>query len=407
MTSEDIISAIKRRIAIPISQETFTEEDLLRFTNEVMFDSQVPSVAKLHEEYYVYRESIPLNTSQSHYPIPHRAMWMKLRDIFYQDTNDNLYQLTRINPDDQDIFQTTTVGQANPYTFFLQNNDICLTSLNPVNNGGYLNLTYFLRPNKLVPNERAFIITNFSQNVGISNSNIVADDTLTITDENGDEVVFTAVASGAGANEFNIGATSIETATNLVTAINTDATYLATNQTPAISTVTITFNDRNLTFSTNNEDALVISDNLILNGDSMPSNITNSSYIDFLQTKPGHKIYSYGYLLGVNAVSSTSLTIPNSDVPDMEVGDYICSEYECIIPQLPPELHSLLVERACERILNAQGDLEQLAGVQAKISELQGNQDMMIDNRVDGAPQKIVNRNSLLNISKYRIRSVT
>jgi len=402
LDSDQIVAAIKRRIALPISQETFSNDDLLRFTNEVMFDSQVPSVAKVHEEFYVYQETFTIESNKTRYAIPHRAMWMKLRDINYQDTNNNLYSLTRINPDDRDIYQTTVVGQANPYMFYLMNNDICLTSLNPINNGGKLLLSYFLRPNNLVPNERAFIVNSFSKNTTISNASIVAGDTFTIGD-----ITFTAVSGSPGANEFQIGGSSIATATNLVNAINTEATYVATNQSPATAIVTVTFNERDLAFDTSNTTGFVISSNLMLNGSNMPSNITNSSYIDFLQTKPGHKIYSYGYLLGVNAVSSTSLTIPDSDVPnDFEIGDYVCSQYECIIPQLPPELHSLLVERACERILNAQGDLEQLQAVQAKIAQLEQNQDSMVDNRVDGAPMKIVNKNSLINIQKYRVRSV-
>ena len=41
---------------------------------------------------------------------------------------------------------------------------------------------------------------------------------------------------------------------------------------------------------------------------SIPENITNSSYVDFLQTKPGHKIRSYDVLIPSNGISSTTIT---------------------------------------------------------------------------------------------------
>ena len=60
MTTDDLISAVKRKISFPISQNTFSEEDIIQFANEEMFIAQVPSVLQYHEEYFVYRVQTPL-----------------------------------------------------------------------------------------------------------------------------------------------------------------------------------------------------------------------------------------------------------------------------------------------------------------------------------------------------------
>jgi hypothetical protein len=78
-TSADIIESVKRKIAVPLSQNTFTQLDVLSFANEEMFISQVPSVLQFHSEYFVTYVTIPLFTNVSRYPIPSRAIGQKLR----------------------------------------------------------------------------------------------------------------------------------------------------------------------------------------------------------------------------------------------------------------------------------------------------------------------------------------
>jgi hypothetical protein len=397
--SQKLIDEVKLRISLPIAQETYNNEKILKLANAVLFDSQVPSVMEYHQEFYVYREEVELQDNKVRYAIPSRAIGMRLRDVFYKDTNGNIAKLTRINPDNEDIFQSVNTNYALPYTFYIENNDVVLVAMTPSGTEGSLVFSYFLRPNNLVENERAFTISDFSKEITIDNSSLVAGDTVTVGD-----LEFEAVASGASDLQFDIGPSSIVSASNLVNAINDDGTYSATNGTPATAVVTITFTDRTTDFETDNEDAFDISTDIILNGDdTVPDNITNSSYVDFLQTRSGHKIYSYDVLLGNDAVSGSSLVMDDDDVPtDLIVGDYVCSAYECIIPQLPTELHSLLVERTCEKILTAQGDVELLGSVQQKIQTLEKNQGTLIDNRVDGSPQKVLNRNSLIGLGKFR-----
>lgn len=464
LSSDDLINVIKRRCAIPLSQDTFTAEDLLDFVNGELYDSQVPSVMIVHNEYYVYRQVVPLVLYQNRYTIPDRAIGMKLRDLFYQDNYGNLKKMSRINPDNQDIYLTNNLVSTTPYMFFIENNDIVLTLPPQTGVAGNILMTFYLRPNKLVTNDNAFIVSSFSREIKVTNSLLNPGDVLNIYlhlntypangsfgygtpqnnegfDENGNPVFgpsffnpgtiqftdsnnndapftpfspqqFTAVSASPSTNQFLIDITDIATATNLVNTINTNISnnyaVTASNGAPATNVVTLNYQIRNVSASSLSL-GLAVSPNIILNSLSpVPSNIVQGSYIDFLQTKPGHKIYSYDIPLNnLTTVGSNFISVPARIVPyNYVIGDYVCLQYTCIIPQIPPELHSLLAERACSRLLSAQGDVELLQDVDKKVAAMEKGQQVLIDNRVEGSPQKVVNRNSLLNTNKYRLRSM-
>ena len=78
MTSNELIEAVKRKIALPINQRTFSEEDILAFSNEELMISQVPDILMYHEEFFVFSEDVTLIPNVQRYAIPERAMGMKL-----------------------------------------------------------------------------------------------------------------------------------------------------------------------------------------------------------------------------------------------------------------------------------------------------------------------------------------
>lgn len=77
-------------------------------------------------------------------------------------------------------------------------------------------------------------------------------------------------------------------------------------------------------------------------------------------------------------------------------GDYIALAGETIIPQIPDELHSMLAQRVACRCLEALGDREGLAAANAKLVEMETKTAILINDRVEGSPQKVVNHNSPL-----------
>jgi hypothetical protein len=397
MTSSDLISAIKRKIAFPISQNTFSEQNLLDFCNEELMISQVPSVLQYHEEYFVMTEDVPLVANQRHYEIPSRSIGMKLRDLFFKDPQGNLFEMTRIQSEDRAFYQRNIGANQTVYTFFLEGNDIVLTPLLMTNPQGSLHFVFYLRPNQLVEETRVATISSFIKNIVISNTSLVAGDILSIGD-----VDFTAVSGSPGANEFQIGGTSIITTSNLISSINTNGTVGTATVGSTTTTVEISYTDVQQEFVTLNLVSFVISS---LQGvkftDAVPSNITDLSDIDFMQTRPGHRIRGYDVMIPANGVSGSYIYFTGGDVPStLLVGDYVSSAGECIIPGIPPDLHTLLADRAAARILAALGDTAGLQVQEAKIAESEKNQGMLLDTRVDGSVIKVAPKHTTLRYGK-------
>lgn len=404
MTSDDLIEAVKRKISFPISQVTFDEDDILAFANEEMAISQVPSILQYHEEYLVATEDFPLESNRSTYPIPSRAIGMKLRDLFWRDNAvpvGNLYEMTRVNSDDRATWQGTVSFNNGLSKFYVQGNDVVLVPGVGESPTGTLVFVFFLRPNQLVENDQAAIVSSFTRTITVDFSVMAANDTLTIGSE-----VFTAKASGAGANEFNIGVSSIATATNLVSSINTNGIGAASNVSGTSAVVTFVYSTTDYDITASNIPAFAIQSTILITTvDNIPSNITVGSEVDFLQTKAGHKTLAYDIVVPTGAIATNTITFSASVVPEgMVLGDYICSANECIIPQIPTDLHTSLSERTCSRILAAMGDLEALQASSSKVKEIDQAQGSLLDNRVEGAPQKITGRHSALRYGKMRTR---
>lgn len=437
MTSTDLIASVQRKIAIPLSQNTFSPEDILAFANEEMFIAQVPSVLEFHEEYFTYKVAVPLIQGQNVYPIPQRAIGMRLRSLFWQDVSGNLFDMTRVNADDQAFFQTNVGANQAIHKFFFQGDNVVVTPSLNVQPTGSLLFVFFLRPNQLVTNDRAAIANGFTQSLTVNNASLVAGDQITIQvnlvtipqmiPNLGQPVssivelaTFTAVAGAPAAFQFQIGATSIATATNLVAAINSSVIntvvptaagtqlfvpidVLASNGSPSTNIVTIVFPQPTYAVLSSNALGLTISPFQGVQCDSVPINIKAGSLIDFLQTRPGHRTYTYDIKLP--SINGDILNFPQGLVPNgMVVGDYVCLANECIIPQIPSDLHNGLAERTCGRILAAQGDMQGFQASMGKIQEIEKRQGNLLDNRGEGDVQKIGTRHSILSFTKMGVR---
>lgn len=392
MTSNEMISSIKRRISMPIDQSLFSDNDILRFVNEEIAISQIPSILQLHEEYLVYTQYVPLKSNKSRYPIPDRAIGMKLRDVLWQDAQGNLFNMAQVSEEDKAYFQRSIGTNQSIHKYYIEGNDIVLSPSVAADPTGQLAFVYFLRPNQLVTDDRAAIISGFSKTITVSNASLLAGDTVTIGSD-----IYTAVSGAPSSKQFQIGASDVATATNLAVAINTVGNVVANNGSPSTSIVTVTYTDLSMSITSSNSTGLAIQSTQGISFSNIPAHIVALTSIDFLQTKPGHKIRSFDVTIPLNAVSFPVINFKAADVPtDLVVGDYICASNEAIIPQIPPDLHSGLAERASARILAAMGDAAGLQMSSAKIDEITKSEGTLLDNRVDGSPRKITAKNSLL-----------
>ena len=408
LTSNDLINQVKLKISLPTTQATYSDEDILNFASSEMQTSLVPSVLTYHEDYFVTYKDVPLLASVARYEIPERAIGMKLRDLFWADEQKQLFEMTKISSEDKAFFQRNVGANQAIHKYFIEGNDIVLTPqlITPT---GVLRFFYYLRPNQLVKDERAAIIKSFQENVVVSNASLLPNDTISIKG-----IPLTAIAGipTVGSNEFQIGVDSITTATNLVNLINSVGLSTATNN--SFSSATINLKFQNITDSLSviiecqNPSALVLDTFQTIEFESaIPSNFANNAIVDFLQTKSGHRTCLIDIPIRSNGISGTfvlfdtsNFTNPNIPPFRVDVGDYICLQYECIIPQIPTDLHSQLAERTSARILASMGDQAGLQAANMKIQELVQSQGSMLDSRSEGSPAKITNRHSLLRYNR-------
>jgi hypothetical protein len=241
--------------------------------------------------------------------------------------------------------------------------------------------------------DQAAICTSFTKTITVDNSLIVAGDVLTI-----------GSSSIVADTDFTIGVNSSTTASNI-------AAFLASVVSSGISVssannvVLVSYPSRGLSITSSNAAALAVQSTITIDVVAVPDSIVAGGLIDILQTDGGHSTLDYDVLLAPNSVGPTSITLSEDQLPsDFIVGDYICAQYECIVPQVPTDLHNLLAERTCARILESLGDKEGLQAANTKISNLESKQATILDNRVEGSPLKILNRNGLLRTTSGRRR---
>lgn len=136
---------------------------------------------------------------------------------------------------------------------------------------------------------------------------------------------------------------------------------------------------------------------ITISNSSFPSNFIQNTTVDFLQVKANFR--TYGYDKNIVSVNPTTkqIGILLTDIPaNLLVGDHIASSGECIIPQIPVELQSMLAQCVSCRLLEAMGDTNNLAIANKKLDEMEKNLLHLIDTRVEGNQLKLVNTNGLL-----------
>ena len=325
MKTSDLIESIKRRGMFPQNDKTFQTADFLAFLNDELQIGLVPSIMTVHQEYFVTSEKTPFVPNRSNYSIPYRAIGGKLRDLFYLDTQGTLFEMTRVSPDDRAFFQTSNL-QNRFIAFYLQGSEVVLAPPVGPTPSGKLQFTFYLRPNQLVEEKRAAII-----------SAITVDDM-------------------AGTTTFTV--------------------------------------------------------------DKIPTGMSSSILTDIMQMNAGHKTIKYD--IQPVSVIGTNITFNNTDLIDqvnssnfqtesvlpvnVVVGDYISFAGECIVPQVPDELHSVLVQRVVARCLESLGDINGLQAANVKLQEMEMKTGTLVDSRVEGSPIKITNFGGLMRLSRVRRR---
>lgn len=438
-TTDDLVESIKLRIIFPISQSTLTYDNIVTMINEELLLGAVPDIMSEHEEYFNFTKSFPLIQNIGRYEIPSRSLGMTIRDLKYSDNSGIFTDMTRISPEDKAFFQSSYSAAQVIGKYYLEGNDVVISSSLPTNTG-WLLFTFPLRPNMLVRNDRVCFITGFTKTITFANQPLDGD-TFLIQYANQTaspiNLSLTAVSSSPVSGQFLIGATLEDTASNFVSALNSLAVANGISSLDLLSSsilgvVTVNYSKLDTIFSTTNPSAMIVdmtTTSIVFN--KLPTSYTNpetlelddnfytvNTPVDFLQTNPGNRTYAYDVQIkDISGVTGTFNTVdlqimsgnggPNAlplTFVNLKVGDYIAQANECIIPQIPVELHTALAERAAARILSALGDTEGYARSAARIQEMNQKKEQLIGSRVEGSVTKVFNRYSLLRLGKNSAR---
>mgnify|MGYP003675139756 CR=1 FL=1 len=105
---------------------------------------------------------------------------------------------------------------------------------------------------------------------------------------------------------------------------------------------------------------------------------------------------SLGDDLAITAMpDSSSITFTETLPTDLAVGDYVALAGKSPIAQVPYEAHHLLAQLGAIKVNEALGDLQGMQMAQSKYDVMANAFIRSINNRVDGSPRTIVNRNGI------------
>jgi len=138
---------------------------------------------------------------------------------------------------------------------------------------------------------------------------------------------------------------------------------------------------------------------------AVPSTWTASNKFDLHSPKSGAEIKTWSNTASV--VSGVDLTFTASDIDGskvgykaVEVGDYLCLEDKAALPGLPKELHPALAQAAVVTLAESEGDTEGAKLHRTKFQRMMSQKRVLIDNRLEGSPQKCVNRRSIWHVGR-------
>lgn len=400
LTTAALLKSIKRRAMIPDNQNTFTDQDFIDFLNEEMMIGMVPSILQLKEEYFIFRQVIPLIAEKSNYSVPERALGSKLREVCFIDSPEkyspssskieNLSIISGnnvINGFDQDTIKKVNIGD-------LVSGTVSEVSVIPehsiVLSKGTNYVTISIPPTA----------TNSSVSLNFSKYNLLKANEYEMTQIAVDDR-YTGLSNGTGSADF--------TGFRRFYMLGSDVVLHPSVGPAPYGGLSFYYYLRPNSLVKDNAVATVKNINRTTGEiliETLPSTFSNSTGIntfDFVRAKSPHNILDID--INSTQISTNSITFKAWEIPkDLEVGDYISLAGQSCIPNIPTELHMVLAQRVAQRVLEALGDTEGLNNATAKIAEMENKLTTMLDNRVEGAPRKVVNRALMTGVNRNKRR---
>jgi hypothetical protein len=177
-TTDALLETTRTDCLTPEADALLTDPRLLSILTFEQMTTLVPQIMEVQEEYFVHVIDIAIDTAETAYAMPERAIGKKLRDVCLIDTEGNEVYLSRINPSDVK-FYSQWEG-----VFYLQNNSVMLLpGVTP--QYVYLRLRYYRRPSNLCETGDAgeiTVIDTVTKTVTVTGGTWVTGDTVDFID---------------------------------------------------------------------------------------------------------------------------------------------------------------------------------------------------------------------------------
>ena len=176
-TADELIQLVRDEARIPDTAATGNADaDILNRINETLSSYLYGMVMEVKEEYFLRTVRVGLSDTEERYKIPSRAMYQKLRDIKWAETETSSFaSLAHLNVGQLDAEYSSVTTSDSPSAFYVEGNHIHLWP-NMSGAKGHLDLSFYFAPGDLV----------------------LEANTAKVTDVSGSDITIDAVPSGWG-----------------------------------------------------------------------------------------------------------------------------------------------------------------------------------------------------------------
>lgn len=431
-----IISAVKSRAAIPdTSAEGYTDTDILEWIQSCLDDTVYPQIVDMVEDFFIVKASIPLRDannlplySNRIVPLPARCFGWQVRELKYRDAAGNVYNIPQVSLEDEETATTRSLRAAagNFVPGFFITNDSIRIIHETTNLGGYLDITYVVKPSVLyisttlcplitkitksrpVTDVSSGIVIPYDVNLvyaGKATGGGAATITLAASVVDTDQTVFnglkvtilagtgvgqTATVASTGNNWDN--ATKVLTvSTNWTTQPDNTSIYnvLYITDTPNITTITPTSVGTDLTAycadgATALFDVYKKSTGALIKTD-LPMTRNSSTFVTvFMHANETQEIMNYQ----AGGFTGTLGNMTSGGVSEL----VLCPANQNVYTPLPKEADQLLIASVTGRYLESLGDTEGLGVVKAQEDRIRKNLVKILGRRMIGESKVFVNR---------------
>jgi len=130
---------------------------------------------------------------------------------------------------------------------------------------------------------------------------------------------------------------------------------------------------------------------------NFPDALVGATQIDFIQANSPNNVLGFDIEPSVVDSALKTITVAVADIPTaLQAGDHVAVAGETVVPQLPTELQPILAQRVAVQCLEAMGDSQGYQIAEKRLAQMEEAVLTIIDNRVEGAPEKVTNRHSTI-----------